>query len=67
HRLSERSEFRCAPAGFTTRRKKRGTAVSFGSFSFPGKKMNTPNNKITPRIGRASPGPPPEVDGLDQD
>ncbi|MDJ0804107.1 MAG: hypothetical protein QNI97_14620, partial [Desulfobacterales bacterium] len=41
-------------------------AVSFGSFSFPGKKMNKPNNKITPRIGRTAPDPTPEVDGLDR-
>jgi hypothetical protein len=44
----------------------RDTAVSFGSFSFPQKKMNKPINKIMPWIGRTSQGPPPEVEGLDQ-
>ncbi|MDJ0669374.1 MAG: hypothetical protein QNJ61_18980, partial [Desulfobacterales bacterium] len=44
----------------------RDTAVSFGSFSFPGKKMNKPIKKTMPRIGRTSPHPPPEAEGLDQ-
>ncbi len=51
--LSERSEFRRSPAVFPTRRIKRDTAVSFGSFSLPSKKMNEMNDSFH-AVGRIS-------------
>jgi len=48
-------------AGFSGTR-----AVSFGSFSFPVKE-NEQTEKKDPRIDQTSPGPPPEMTGLDQD
>ena len=40
--------------------------VSFGPFYFPGKKMNKPNRKATPRSDRTSQGLPLKIEGLNQ-
>jgi hypothetical protein len=58
-------EFPRAPAAATTRRMKRDTGVFF-CFVFCHVKENEETISVaTPRIGRTSPGPAPEMDGLD--